>query len=98
MQSQQKITSLSAKDIENLKRKIPAWALEENRLERTFHFRDFRQAIDFVGKVADAAEKLDHHPDIHILYNKVILEASTHQIGGLSEKDFTLAEAVDSLG
>ena len=80
-----------------LAREIPLWVLEETSLQREFRFMGFRQAMEFVNKVAEIADRQDHHPDIFISYNKVILTLSTHKIGGLSAKDFLLAAAIDPL-
>ena len=76
---------------------VPAWRLEENatRLVHRFEFRDFVEAIKFVNRVADVAEKEGHHPDIHIHYNLVKLVLWTHDLGGLSENDFILAAKID---
>jgi 4a-hydroxytetrahydrobiopterin dehydratase len=63
---------------------------------KEFKFVDFIGAINFVNLVADIAEEEGHHPDIHIFYNKVRLELSTHAIGGLSENDFILAAKIDA--
>lgn len=81
----------------NLQKEIPDWNLEADFLERTFEFRDFKQAIEFVNNIAEIAEDQKHHPDIHISYNKVRLELSTHKIKGLSENDFILASKIDTL-
>jgi len=60
-------------------------------LWREFEFKNFKESMAFVSKVADLGESEGHHPDIRILYNLVHLELSTHSIGGLSENDFILA-------
>jgi len=86
---------LSRQEAENLAREIPGWTLKEGAIEREFKFKDFPEAIDFVNEVAALAQKQDHHPEIHISYNKVRLEFSTHKIGGLSRNDFILAAHVD---
>ena len=77
----------------------PGWQLEENgtRLTRRFEFEDFRNAIEFVNRVADIAEEEGHHPDIAIHWNKVDLVLWTHKIGGLHENDFILAAKVARL-
>ena len=70
----------------------PQWEVIDNlKLKRRFKFKDFKQAMEFVNKVADLAESEGHHPDIRINYNKVTLELTTHAIGGLSENDFVIA-------
>ena len=76
---------------------FPEWSLSGDALQRTFSFDDFVAAMDFVTRVADLAEMLQHHPDIMIRYNKVTLTISTHDAGGLTEKDFEFARSSDSL-
>jgi 4a-hydroxytetrahydrobiopterin dehydratase len=76
---------------------IPGWTLKDKSIERTFQFKDFRESIKFIGWVARTAEQQDHHPDIHIYYNKVRIELTTHKIGGLSKNDFILAVKIDEL-
>jgi len=66
-------------------------------IEREFKFQDFRAAIGFVNKVAEVAEAEDHHPDIHISWNRVTLSLTTHTIKGLSENDFIPAAKIDRL-
>lgn len=66
-------------------------------IARNFKFKDFKEAMVFVDKVADLAESEGHHPDFDIRYNKVRLELSTHSIGGLSENDFILASKIGQL-
>jgi 4a-hydroxytetrahydrobiopterin dehydratase len=76
---------------------VPEWTLKDLAIERTFTFRDFKEAVKFVNKVAEKAEQEGHHPDIHIYYNKVRLELTTHKIKGLSENDFILAAKINAL-
>ncbi len=75
------------------------WALdtEAKKIFKEFKFKDFIGAINFVERVADIAEMEGHHPDIHIHYNKVLLELWTHAIGGLSENDFIVAAKVNEV-
>lgn len=77
---------------------VPGWILREDakQISREYKFKDFIGAVNFVNKVAELAESEGHHPDIHISYNKVLLELSTHAIGGLSENDFILAAKIDA--
>jgi 4a-hydroxytetrahydrobiopterin dehydratase len=77
---------------------IPGWVLDDKakKISREFKFKDFIGAINFVEKVADVAEGEGHHPDIHVFYNKVLLELSTHSISGLSENDFIVAAKIDA--
>ena len=74
------------------------WELiEENKIKYQFKFKDFKKAIEFVNKVADIANTENHHPDITIHYNKVIINLSTHSIGGLSINDFVMASKIERL-
>ncbi|HSP19400.1 MAG TPA: 4a-hydroxytetrahydrobiopterin dehydratase [Myxococcaceae bacterium] len=75
----------------------PAWALEGGMIRRTYAFADFRAAMVFVNRVADAAEAADHHPDIDIRYSKVTLGLVTHDAGGLTRRDTRLAEDAEAL-
>lgn len=74
----------------------PEWSETGEAIQRTYAFKNFAESMRFVGKVADAAEAADHHPDILIRYNKVTLTLSTHDAGGITAKDFDLAARADS--
>ncbi len=76
---------------------VPSWRVESGELTRTFIFKDFLAALGFVNQVAALAEAAGHHPDIDIHYNRVRLALMTHDAGGLTAKDFSLASAVDKL-
>ena len=67
------------------------WSEVDNKLEREFKFDDFLQAIAFVNKVAELAQSENHHPDIEIHYNRVILRWWTHTAGGITDRDRELA-------
>jgi 4a-hydroxytetrahydrobiopterin dehydratase len=84
-------------EAEQLLAEVPGWALEENTLVRTFRWKNFRAAMTFVNQVAELAEAEGHHPDIHISWNRVRLELTTHIIKGLSENDFILAAKINRL-
>ncbi len=76
---------------------VPQWNQQGDAIARTFQFKDFPAAIQFVNAVADAAEQAWHHPDIDIRWNKVTLVLTTHDAGGLTQKDFDLARQFDQL-
>jgi 4a-hydroxytetrahydrobiopterin dehydratase len=77
----------------------PGWkVVGEHHLERGFKFKDFRQALDFVNRVGEIAERENHHPDIMLGYGKVVIQLWTHKIHGLHENDFVLAAKIDALG
>lgn len=74
------------------------WTEENNRLIKTFKFRDFKEAFGFMTKVALVAEKMGHHPNWSNVYNTVTIELSTHDVGNVvTDKDRALAKAIDQL-
>ena len=77
--------------------KSVAWSREGEKLAKQVKLSDFRAAMAFVNEVAEIAERLNHHPDITISWNRVSLEVSTHDSGGLTALDFELARGVDAL-
>jgi len=76
---------------------VPSWELKRDKIERVIGFDGFLQAIDFVNRLASLAEEQNHHPEIDIRWNKVRLVLSTHSVGGLTDRDFTLARKIDEL-
>jgi 4a-hydroxytetrahydrobiopterin dehydratase len=76
---------------------VPEWRQRDDAIVRTFQFKDFPAAMKFVDAVAVAAEQAWHHPDIDIRWNKVTLALTTHDAGGLTQKDFDLARQFDQL-
>jgi 4a-hydroxytetrahydrobiopterin dehydratase len=89
-------TKLTNAEVQAFLQKWPDWALEGGALKRTYAFSDFRAAMAFVNRVADAAEAADHHPDIDIRYSKVTLALVTHDAGGLTGRDTALAAQAES--
>ncbi len=79
---------------------LPQWTLVQGRdaITRSFRFADFSQAWGFMARVALLAEQQDHHPEWFNVYNKVDITLSTHDAGGLSQRDIKLAQAIDGLG
>lgn len=71
--------------------------VDEHHLEKTYEFKDFREALDFTNKLGELAEEQGHHPDIHLSWGKVGVEIYTHKIDGLTESDFVLAAKADRL-
>jgi 4a-hydroxytetrahydrobiopterin dehydratase len=76
-------------------RQTPGWARAGDEIKRTYRFKDFREALAFVNRVGELAERAGHHPDVDIRYNAVTLALTTHDAGGLTAKDFDLARAID---
>jgi 4a-hydroxytetrahydrobiopterin dehydratase len=91
------MTALTAKEINLRLKAVPDWSKRAQTISRTFKFKDFLYSLDFVGRVAKKAQKLNHHPDLDIRYDKVKLALTTHEAGGLTSKDFTLAEQCDGI-
>ncbi|HZS46281.1 MAG TPA: 4a-hydroxytetrahydrobiopterin dehydratase [Blastocatellia bacterium] len=76
---------------------VYGWQLQGDEIVRSLTFKDFVESMSFVNKVADLAEKAGHHPDIYISWNKVRLNLTTHDAGGLTQKDFDLAIQIDQI-
>ncbi len=73
------------------------WSIKENKLHRKFKFPDFISAFGFMTQTAIIAEKLNHHPEWSNVYNKVEISLTTHELGGLSKRDFELALEISKL-
>ncbi len=89
---------LNEEQIKDAMSRLAEWRREGDWLTRDLEFENFKSAMEFVNRVAEEAEAMDHHPDILIHgWNKVRLSLMTHSAGGLTEKDFKLAERVNTL-
>ncbi len=88
--------AMTAQQAEAMLGQVPAWELADGRLSRCFKFKNFREAMSFINRVAELAESEGHHPDIHISWNRVRLDLITHSIHGLSENDFILAAKLNA--
>ena len=86
---------LDSEAIEDWLKDRDGWKLKEGSLAKDFSFKDFRSSIVFVNRIATLADSADHHPDIDVRYTKVTLTLSTHDAGGITEKDLELARAID---
>ena len=90
---------LDANERQSARAELPDWQMVDGRdaLARTFKFVDFSAAFGFMTRVALAAEKLDHHPEWFNVWNSVEITLSTHDAGGLTERDIKLAKIIDKL-
>ena len=89
---------LSQENISNKLEELNGWSWENDRLTKNFEFSNFRDAMSFMVRISYEAEERDHHPQIFNCYNRVSLSVNTHDVGGkVTEKDFALASAIDSL-
>jgi 4a-hydroxytetrahydrobiopterin dehydratase len=89
-------TVLSATEIDERLKAHPGWELAEGALHRELTFADFTEAFAFMIRVAEAAERLDHHPDWSNSWNKVVIDIASHAAGGITDACFALATEVDS--
>jgi 4a-hydroxytetrahydrobiopterin dehydratase len=90
---------LSAVEITDQLKNLPEWRSvgdEGKAISATFKFADFKAALNFVNEVGEEAEQLNHHPDVDIRWNKVMLTLSTHSEGGLTQRDFELAQRISA--
>jgi 4a-hydroxytetrahydrobiopterin dehydratase len=91
---------MSLEDEDRYIKEVPSWILHRegvHMIKKSFKFKDFKDAIGFVNKVAEIAEDEGHHPNISIFYNRVELELYTHAIKGLFENDFIMAVKIDEI-
>lgn len=89
--------ALNNKQIKLHLRAVPSWSKSGQAILRTFKFEGFLKSIDFVNRIAKKAQKMNHHPDMDIRFDKVTLTLTTHDEGGITEKDFSLAAQCDEV-
>ena len=92
------MTLLTQDEIAKNLSSLSGWRMDGNEIAKPYQFKDFVEALAFVNKVGVEAEKMNHHPDIFIhSWNKVKITISTHSEGGITKKDFQLAEKIEGL-
>ncbi len=93
------VAPLSGGEAGALLASTPGWAVsaDEKALERELPFRNFHEVMEFVNALAWVAHREDHHPDLQVSYNRVVIHYTTHAIGGLSENDFICAARINAL-
>lgn len=93
------VAPLTPEQIAELQKELTlVWEVHNNeKISHFFRFKDFKESMIFVNKIAELAEAQGHHPDIHISYNRVTIELWTHAIHGLSENDFILAKKIETI-
>jgi 4a-hydroxytetrahydrobiopterin dehydratase len=89
------MAKLSPDQIAEKLKSLPGWEYKDNAIVKTFKFKEFLHGIEFVTKVAEIAEANDHHPDITINYTRITFSCTTHDAGGVTDKDFKLAENIE---
>ncbi|MFM8567270.1 MAG: 4a-hydroxytetrahydrobiopterin dehydratase [Gemmatimonadota bacterium] len=90
-------TLLTDAELEARLTALPTWRQIGNAVTRTIIFAGFPEAVAFVTRLVEPAEAMQHHPDIDIRYNRVVITLSTHDVGGLTASDVTLAAQIDAL-
>jgi 4a-hydroxytetrahydrobiopterin dehydratase len=88
---------LTLEEIQKFMCNLGDWSLEGNSISKVFMFPDFKESLDFLNKVGEASDKMNHHPDVIISGGSVKLTLKTHTENALTEKDFKLAEEIDKL-
>src|SRR4051794_781997 len=89
---------LSDQEVDSALNDIPGWKRVGKAIQRSYEFPDFAKAMEFVNKVAEKAEQADHHPDMDIRYNKVLLALMSHDSGGVTSRDVKMAKRINEIG
>lgn len=90
-------TVLSNSEIDVALQQLPGWTKNGDAIERHFQFANFAQAMEFVNRIAEAAEAVNHHPDILVSYNKVTLTLVSHDSGGVTQRDILMAGKINGI-
>ena len=91
------LTLIEKNDLNDFIKKNPSWIVYNKSIKKEFKFDNFIDAFGFISKVALLSEKIDHHPNWQNTYNKVKIELTTHDKGGITTNDIKLAESIDKL-
>lgn len=91
------VPALTAQEIDRLLKNLDGWTKPGNQLVKTYHFKNYYETMAFVNATAWVSHQEDHHPDLEVSYQRCHVRYSTHDIGGLSEKDFICAAKLDGL-
>jgi len=91
------LRQLTEKEIRHGLRTLPGWSLSNGKLRKAFEFDSFVEAFSFMTRVALVAESLNHHPEWFNVYNRVTIDLMTHDVGGVSQRDLTLASKIEAL-
>ena len=88
---------LSESSIEEKLKNLPGWSIKKDKLHKEFQFNDFNQAFGFMTRAAMEIEKMNHHPEWFNVYNRITVELTTHDAGGITKNDVDLARILNSL-
>jgi len=89
---------LSSESIDNELKNLAGWSVVNNKIHKEFEFDDFNQAFGFMTRAAMYIEKMNHHPEWFNVYNKIVVDLTTHDAGGITQNDINLAKILNSLG
>lgn len=92
-----KVPKLSDADIQSMLTGVPGWQIVNGKLHREYKFPDFVHAFGFMATAAIAIEKMNHHPEWFNVYNRVVVDLTTHDAGGISGRDFELARLLEGI-
>ena len=91
------ITKATESEIQKAMAELGSWTLQNGKLHREYRFRDFVQAFGFMTQVALLVERADHHPEWFNVYNRVVVDLTTHEAGGITQKDLDLARQMEQI-
>ena len=91
------VSLIEKNQLDSFIEKNPSWIIDNKTIKKEFKFENFIEAFGFMSKVALLSEKMDHHPNWQNIYNKVKIELTTHDKGGITTNDINLAESIDQL-
>ena len=91
------VSLIEKNQLDSFIEKNPSWVIDSKTIKKEFKFENFIEAFGFMSKVALLSEKIDHHPDWQNTYNKVKINLTTHDKGGITTNDINLAESIDKL-
>ena len=91
------MNALTSEEINIKIAEVDSWKVIDGSLQKEFEFVNFVKAIEFINQIAEVAEEQEHHPDITNSYNYLKIELKTHDVNGISDKDFKLAKTIDNL-
>ena len=90
------MAKLSAEQVSEKLKALPGWEFKNDAIVKQLKFKEFMDGIEFVGRIAEIAEAADHHPDMTINYTRITFSCSTHDQGGVTDKDIKLATNIDT--
>lgn len=98
METDPDLQTLSQDEIQKYLREIPGWIFANDKISKEFKFPSFKETLVLINKLQPFCDRIDHHPDIHIYYKKIIFDLQRFSVGGkVTERDFTIAKEIERL-